>query len=715
MDKINLGGVWQYRIGRGAWGEIRVPYSAHPVGHSEVKRLFDCDMSRKHVFLRFEGITYAAEVFVNGVSVGKMLAYAQYDFEITHLVKEKDNELLVLIEDITPVFGPSEGWQNYGGIIHDAYLLYAGESYIEDVFFSSELKNGYKDALVKLNVKTVSGKKDALHISLLDGDKVLFSEERGAESLEAEFIVKGITVWLPENPKLYTLRVLLADADGNEDTYEASVGFKEFAHDGKHFYLNGEKIFLAGVCRHEMIGESGHTPAIEDVERDFRLIKEAGMNYVRLVHYPHDKRTLDIADRMGLLVSEEPGLWWSDTANREIHEGSIEVLRRTIRRDRNHVSVAFWLCFNECRFTETYLIESAKACREEDPTRLVSGANCMSDEDTVKYYEICGFDFYTMHPYAQTFDRAAKSAKVLQGKPLLFTEWGGHFVYDNPKLIREFIESMISLYKNPGENGTLAGATFWEWAEMYEFGRGTPACIDGILKEGLVDINRNRTMIYDAYKNAWAELYKEGRAEDAYEYRAFETVSGMTALACENEGGDYESFMQAAHEPIGRFLVNKRVRKLKVGPKLQKAEEAGMYPVPLILDDGIELVFGCGREIEKAVLLGGVSLPKGYPIAGEYGESVMDVVFEFEGGEEEMITLTNGADITCAMTTFGPSKIYAASENGVRFAEFNYDRNHENYKIDMLRLAPEKKGKVLRIRLKSSGRGYKTLVYGLFV
>ncbi|MBQ5769961.1 MAG: hypothetical protein IIW08_02160, partial [Clostridia bacterium] len=398
-----------------------------------------------------------------------------------------------------------------------------------------------------------------------------------------------------------------------------------------------------------------------------------------------------------------------------IHEGSVEVLRRTIRRDRNHVSVAFWLCFNECRFTESYLIESAKACREEDPTRLVSGANCMSDEDTVKYYEICGFDFYTMHPYGQTFERAAKSASVLQGKPLLFTEWGGHFVYDNPKLIREFIESMISLYKNPGEDGTLAGACFWEWAEMYEYGRGTPACIDGILKEGLVDVNRKRTMIFEPYKNAWAEMDKEHRAEDAYEYRAFEALSGMTPLAAENEGGEYDALMDAAREPVWRYLVNKRLRKLSVGPKLQKEEIPGMYKTPLIVDDGAEIVFPAGRKLNEVVLLGGVSLPKGYPIGGEYGEDAMEVVFEYEGGAKEVFTLKNGRDVTCAITTLGPSRIHAVSENGRKFAEFSYEKNHENYKIDMLRFSPSCTETVVRIRLRSKNNGYKTLVYGMFV
>ena len=63
-----------------------------------------------------------------------------------------------------------------------------------------------------------------------------------------------------------------------------------------------------GVCRHEMIGAYGHTVPDAIVEADMRRIKENGCNFVRLVHYPHNKKTLEMADRLGLMVSEEPGL-----------------------------------------------------------------------------------------------------------------------------------------------------------------------------------------------------------------------------------------------------------------------------------------------------------------------------------------------------------------------------------------------------------------------
>ena len=93
----------------------------------------------KTTIVKFDGITYAAKVYVNGIYLGEMLPYSEYEFDITEFVKAKDNELLVEIEDISPTFGPSEGWENFGGIIRDVSLVFHEENYIADVFFMQSL------------------------------------------------------------------------------------------------------------------------------------------------------------------------------------------------------------------------------------------------------------------------------------------------------------------------------------------------------------------------------------------------------------------------------------------------------------------------------------------------------------------------------------------------------------------------------------------------
>ncbi|MBQ8893747.1 MAG: hypothetical protein IJ043_04985 [Clostridia bacterium] len=120
----SLNGKWSYRIGKGTAAEIAVPFSALPVGHSECERSFDLEKTADRILLQFEGITYYARVFLNGEYIGEMLPYCRYTFDITEKAKSAGNLLRVELEDLAPSFGPSEGWENFGGIIRDVSLVY---------------------------------------------------------------------------------------------------------------------------------------------------------------------------------------------------------------------------------------------------------------------------------------------------------------------------------------------------------------------------------------------------------------------------------------------------------------------------------------------------------------------------------------------------------------------------------------------------------------
>ena len=345
-----LNGCWLYRVGAGAERPITVPFSAHAVGHSECRRTFDLDLAGSKVFLQLDGITYAATVALNGVTLGDMLPYSEYRWDVTDIVTPTGNEILVVLEDIAPAFGPTEGWENFGGIIRSVKLLYEDMGHIEDVFFHTTLKNGFTDADYTIGVAVSAPENAQQRVRLCDGDTVLLDVTSPAGSSVTEEL-KNAHLWSPDDPYLYDLTVELLCDGIVRDVYTHKVGFRALTCDRHRFILNGKPTFLMGVCRHEMMGDSGHVVSPEMIEEDFKQIKSLGCNFVRLVHYPHCKETLDIADKVGLMVSEEPGLWWSDTSNPEVASASLEVLRRTVLRDRNHVSIAFWLCFNECIFT----------------------------------------------------------------------------------------------------------------------------------------------------------------------------------------------------------------------------------------------------------------------------------------------------------------------------------------------------------------------------
>ena len=684
MKRFSLNEQWLYTAG-GSSKPITVPFSHLPVGHSECTRTFDLPRSAKQSFLKFDGITYYARVTLNGRYIGDMLPYSEYVFDISDTVLPVGNQLTVELEDISPAFGPTEGWENFGGIIRGVWLCTTDTPYIEDVFFKSTLDDSFCGGSFSVATRSSSSSSDySFEIELLDGTDTVASY-RQDQGEELSVALPSVKLWSLDSPFLYTLNVRLLEGERPIDTYSCSVGFRSLICDRHRFILNGKPIFLKGVCKHEMVGNSGHCPTYSQIESDMKLIKSMGCNFVRLVHYPHCKETLEIADRLGLLVCEEPGLWWSDTSNEEIARGSLEVLKRTILRDRNHPSIAFWLCFNECKFTESFLVESAKVCKRYDPTRLVSGANCMSDEDTLLYYNKCGFDFYTMHPYSPTPDRAIRSAAVLHDKPLLFTEWGGYFVYDNPHLLTDFMSEMNRLYMQNSDEGALAGAFFWFFAELNDFNRGQPACTDGILHEGLVTQDRQPTCIFDAFCQGLA-MY-DSEAEDIPFF--LEPSDGYVGLEEKRPvallGGDgfEKHFCEIAALEAARDCM--RPRKLTVGPIIKDSSYGLGAPRLISADSPVRAELP--GDAKALTLIGLTSLEGAYPLGNiAYGATMAELKITYADGSCNILPLRNGMEITTAFALNGSSRIDPIAKNTLRYATFGYDKNFEVYVANRLDL-----------------------------
>ena len=709
MKTVALNGIWKYRVGFGDFSDISVPFSRLPVGRSECVKKFDMLELSDKIFLKFDGITYYAEVTLNGVALGEMLPYSEYEFDVTEIVKQKENTLTVVLEDINRAFGPSNGWENFGGIIRDVYLELRGKYYIENVFFKSSLCDNYANADMSIDISAKCPSDAYFKIELFSDGELASSYTQKAGEIVTER-VNGVRLWSPDTPKLYSLAVSLI-CDGEVcDVYTADVGFREFLCDRHRFVLNGKHLFLKGVCKHEMVGDSGHSPSVAEMENDMRMIKEMGCNFVRLVHYPHNKKILEIADRLGLMVSEEPGLWWSDTSLPEVANGSLEVLKRTILRDRNHPSIVFWLCFNECKFTEKFLADSATVCRKYDPTRLVSGANCMTNEETLYHYNKCKFDFYTMHPYSDTFKRSKTSAEILHDKPLLFSEWGGYHVYDNPHLLLDFMSEMKKLYDANSDDGALAGAFFWYFAEVNDYNRGRPACVDGVLKEALVDKYRRTNLIFNAFCEG-LKLFDADQDDVAFWLNEAETFSDMSDYIKLESPKDDRFF-----ELVPKIGVNEkhriRARQIKTGPIFESG--ASIDKIPVVVSSERNFSFKLGRCAEFISIIGLTSIMSGYPLGGTYGEGACCVSINYKSGKTETISLKNGVHITTAFALKGSSRIDPIATKSGRFAVFGYDKNFEVYVANRLDITVDSSDAIESVSFSADSDKYSTLIYGVF-
>jgi len=394
--------------------------------------------------------------------------------------------------------------------------------------------------------------------------------------------------------------------------------------------------------------------------------------------------------------------------------------------------VAFWLSFNECIFTEEYLKDAIRVCRDADPYHMVSGANCMSIDMTRDFFTKCGMDFFTMHPYAPTPDLMREHAEALGtlDRPLMFTEWGGYFVHDNPALLARFIGFLKECWRNPDDKPVIAGACLWMWAEMFEFSRAEPACADGILHESLVDRYRNPGPNFEAFRKAFADI----NDSQPTEYTEQETL--LMFDDGETEPVDILGFLneeywneacEAARQPIEKFYYKfKRERSIKHGPRLHVRNGAFTADMlagiktnifrpahPLVIPCGESVTIPVERAAKAVYFFGNVSMPKGWPISGEYGDVVGGYTIRYADGTSTKRKLRNGEDITTVTGVFGPSRIDPRAANAPRVLSFSYDYDREQYHMNVLKVATESENPITEISIWVTGADYYLLTYGI--
>jgi hypothetical protein len=248
---------------------------------------------------------------------------------------------------------------------------------------------------------------------------------------------------------------------------------------GPQLLLDGAPLRLRGVALHEEHPGLGRAFNESLVRRDFGMMLAAGVNFVRLSHYPHHPRVLDIADEMGLWVMEEiPAYWLSaaQMADPTVRARAEQQLREMILRDRHHPSVLLWGVANEVSSHtpegEEFLCHLARVARELDPARPVTFASnhpfadrAWGCVDVVAFNEYYGW----YHGSLETLKRALESATAT-GKPVLVTEFGADGVpgrHGAGKWSEEFQAKFIAdhwrlINSTPG----LLGGVVWVWADF---------------------------------------------------------------------------------------------------------------------------------------------------------------------------------------------------------------------------------------------------------
>jgi beta-galactosidase len=508
----------------------------------------------RRIFLKLESACQVSLVWLNGTFLGQYYSgYVGFSIDITAAVNSAgpDNLLTLKIDnsnsrDVPPwnpedfkAYPRSVDFNIYGGINSDVYLVVTDNARIESVFpttpavsagsattrIATEVQSNY-DAPVAVELTTELLAADDRVINVTTDTRTV------GPSQTHTFVQTGSRMdrphlWSPSDPYLYRVRSRLF-VDGRQvDEIDTPFGMRSIEWKPlEGLYLNGKKLYLRGVSRHQEYPGRGNALSKAQHVKDMELIKGMGANYVRLAHYPQDSAVLEACDRLGLLVWEEIPVAISVGATPDFTANALHILREMIRRDRHHPSVVFWGLMNETteglpfspgvteRDVVDLVVELNDLAHALDPGRLtlasgVTPAVAMHvDLDVPQFWK--GWFDGELEDYGKALDERHRSGHSFMGGSYGASSQVGRHT-ENPQRM-DFSETyqcrLHESYLNQGRQRAswYAGACAWT---AFDFGSNREDRARNPLpyvnQKGLFDAYRNPKDVYYLYKSFWTE------------------------------------------------------------------------------------------------------------------------------------------------------------------------------------------------------------------
>jgi len=508
----------------------------------------DGNLKGKKLFMKFDGAMNVADVWVNGQKVASHLGgYLPLVFDFTSAAKfdETNSVLIRLDNNDNAVTGPKPmrilDFNMYGGLYRDAFLIIKNPLHITDPILAAKPASGGVFVTYPKVEKEVSTIQVSTHIinenniteaftvvnEIWDGPKMVTSNMSIKYELApnsdapytAELNLKNPALWSPKSPKLYTLRTKILENGNVVDKEETQIGIRRIEIKKEGFFINGEKMFLRGVNRHQEYPYIGYALSNEAQYRDAVKIKEAGFDYIRLSHYPHSPAFMDACDELGLVVLDAILGWQYYSTDPAFQQQIFQTGRELIRRDRNHPCVIAWeLSLNESWMDEPFIDQLQKITHEEYP-----GDQCYS----------AGWQEYGYDIYLQARQHRLGHYKE-PAKPYSVSEYGDweYFAMNagfNQELWRDLKEvdrtsrqlltdgetrllqqaTNIQEAHNDNFNTTAFADGYWV---MFDYNRG---CANDLEASGIMSIDRLPKFSYYFYQSQRdasekSELYQSG-------------------------------------------------------------------------------------------------------------------------------------------------------------------------------------------------------------
>ena len=346
----------------------------NPVG-SYIK-YFDLDknMCGKRIHICFEGVEEAMYLWLNGQFIGYAEdSFTPSEFDLTPYIKEKGNVLAVQVHKMsTAAFLEDQDFFRFFGIFRNVTLKAIPDVHLEDVWFKPVLNqdNERGSVSVSMKVSATDSQNVTAGFILKDREENILVEKslqlnKENNHLEGTICVdlESVKLWDNHNPYLYHAYVELKAEDGSlAEVIPYDIGFRRIEIIDKVIYLNGKRLVITGVNRHEWNARTGRCIGIEDMKADISCMLRNNINSVRTCHYPDQIPWYYMCDNAGIYVMAETNLESHGSFQKlgaiepscnvpgsipQWRDAVLERAKNNFETFKNHTSILFWSLGNE--------------------------------------------------------------------------------------------------------------------------------------------------------------------------------------------------------------------------------------------------------------------------------------------------------------------------------------------------------------------------------
>jgi beta-glucuronidase len=505
-----------------------------------------------HVKLHFGATFYSARVWLNGIELGTHEGgYTAYSFDVTHQLRA-NNYLAVEVDnriDATTIPGLAQrgdpdawyDWWDYGGIVRDVWLTMSGPVEVNRQQIRAQVKADQASIndLIVLENHLSQQKQFLLSITAFgpNGKPAAHESRRvdvapGITPIIIATNVRNPELWGIDHPNLYRITVEIGDAQGRVlDQQSDTFGIRSIEIRDRHLLVNGERVRLTGVARHEDSVSEGLAETTGTMRYDYDDMKSLQVALTRPVHYPQSPFILDYADRHGILLIPEIPVWQFSEAqlkNPQVIARAKQQVREMIEESGNHPSIFAWSVCNESDTGTAggiaYFRTIRDYIRQLDPNRFVTYADdqlpklkraedsAANDADFLMMNQYFGSWHGPESELSESLDRVGR---MFSDKMVIISEFGlaGIFAKNpedaDPKRVEIIREQMPELARRDW----IAGAILWCYQDYKSRRTLRPGWDGGFVEHGLVDEYRQRKPSYYVWKELNAAAAIDARWE----------------------------------------------------------------------------------------------------------------------------------------------------------------------------------------------------------